>query len=260
MAASDFFWFGTGVGANVESQAGYASDPQTSAGYTAGTTASSPKLNKSWRQATMASALIGKIIVDQLGADCLDDGNLAAIEANFLSALAAILTPVGSILFYAKNAVPTGFLPCDGSAVSRTTYARLAALASSISYGAPFGPGDGSTTFNVPDLRGQFVRSFDSGGSIDPGRTFGSTQADTVKAHKHISPWGENDYPPSRVSPFGETSQNDQWGAASDDQDNPLWYTNDGSIWRGNDPNSGSGVIGSETRPKNVALLACIKF
>jgi microcystin-dependent protein len=67
------------------------------------------------------------------------------------------VTPAGSLMAYAASTAPTGWLLCDGSAVSRTTYATLFAAISTT-----WGTGDGSTTFNVPDLRGQFLRGFDS--------------------------------------------------------------------------------------------------
>lgn len=56
--------------------------------------------------------------------------------------------PVGEIKDFGNLALPSGYLPCDGSAVSRTTYAELFAKV-----GTQFGVGDGSTTFNVPDRR-----------------------------------------------------------------------------------------------------------
>jgi microcystin-dependent protein len=66
------------------------------------------------------------------------------------------VTPPGSLMAYAASSAPSGWLLCDGSAVSRTTYAALFAVISTT-----WGAGDGSTTFNVPDLRGQFLRGFD---------------------------------------------------------------------------------------------------
>lgn len=64
-----------------------------------------------------------------------------------------IPTPIGTILAYAAESAPTGFLICDGSLVSRTTYANLFAVVKT-----RFGRGNGSTTFKLPDLRGQFLR------------------------------------------------------------------------------------------------------
>jgi microcystin-dependent protein len=62
------------------------------------------------------------------------------------------VTPAGAILGYGNTTAPSGWLACDGTAVSRTTYAALFAA---ISTG--YGVGDGSTTFNVPDFRGRVI-------------------------------------------------------------------------------------------------------
>lgn len=59
-------------------------------------------------------------------------------------------TPAGAVIFFAGAAAPTGWLLCNGQAVSRTTYAALFAA-----IGVVYGVGNGSTTFNVPDLRGR---------------------------------------------------------------------------------------------------------
>ena len=61
--------------------------------------------------------------------------------------------PAGTVLPFANNTTPTGYLYCNGSAVSRTTYAKLFSA-----IGTTYGKGDGSTTFNLPDLRGKFVQ------------------------------------------------------------------------------------------------------
>jgi microcystin-dependent protein len=90
--------------------------------------------------------------------------------------------PVGSIqaLAYVPGAPISGWLYCNGDAVSRSTYADLFAA-----IGTTYGVGDGSTTFNLPDLRGVFLRGRDDGKGYDSGRTIGSYQADDNKAHTH---------------------------------------------------------------------------
>ena len=76
---------------------------------------------------------------------------------------AVVTTPTGAVQTYAAAAAPTGWLICDGSAVSRTTYADLFGVIS-----ATYGNGDGSTTFNLPDLRGRVVAGYAaSGGHTD---------------------------------------------------------------------------------------------
>lgn len=78
---------------------------------------------------------------------------------------------IGFVHFYAATAVPNRYLICNGAAISRTTYAKLFAK-----IGTVFGAGNGSTTFNLPDLRGHFIRAFDANRGIDNGREFGSVQ------------------------------------------------------------------------------------
>lgn len=72
------------------------------------------------------------------------------------------------------------YLICDGRPVSRTEYADLFAV-----IGTTWGIGNGSTTFNLPDMRGVVPRGFDNGRGFDPGRSFASTQADEIKQHGH---------------------------------------------------------------------------
>lgn len=80
--------------------------------------------------------------------------------------------PAGAVQYFAMNTAPSGWLKANGQAVSRTTYATLFSA-----IGTTFGSGDGSATFNVPDLRGEFLRGWDDSRGIDSGRAFGSWQA-----------------------------------------------------------------------------------
>ncbi len=88
--------------------------------------------------------------------------------------------PAGAVQLFAMAAVPSGWLECNGSAVSRTTYANLFAA-----IGTLYGAGNGTTTFNLPDLRGEFVRGWDNGRSADPGRAMGTNQAAANNPHTH---------------------------------------------------------------------------
>lgn len=147
------------------------------------------------------------------------------------------LMPSGSIIYLARNTAPTGWLKANGAAISRTTYASLFSA-----IGTTFGAGDGSTTFNLPDLRGEFIRGWDNDRGVDMSRVFGSAQEDLLKNHKHTIRGG--DYFAARAG----------FDAAID------WYSqisnaNDASYY-GMDVSGG----GAETRPRNIALLACIKY
>lgn len=80
------------------------------------------------------------------------------------------LVPVGSIMPYAGTSEPTGWLLCYGQAISRTTYAALFAVV-----GTVYGSGDGSTTFNLPDLRGRVIAGQDDMGGSSANRLTGVT-------------------------------------------------------------------------------------
>lgn len=82
--------------------------------------------------------------------------------------------PAGAVQWFAAETPPTGWLECNGATVSRSTYPDLFNA-----IGTTYGAGNGSTTFKLPDLRGEFIRGWDNGRSVDPGRTFGSGQAST---------------------------------------------------------------------------------
>lgn len=113
-----------------------------------------------------------------------------------LTMLAAVvqqaLVPAGSILATGRATAPSGFLLCDGTAVSRTTYADLFTAISTA-----FGAGDGSTTFNLPDLRQRFplgkaasgtgATLGGTGGAIDHVHT-GPSHTHTGPSHTHTGP------------------------------------------------------------------------
>lgn len=87
---------------------------------------------------------------------------------------------VASVTSFARPTAPDGWLLCDGEEVSRTNYVRLFEAIGTI-----YGEGDGSTTFNLPDMRGLFVRGHDSSGKRDLKREFGSYQDDEIQSHSH---------------------------------------------------------------------------
>lgn len=134
--------------------------------------------------------------------------------------------PAGMVQAYAGSTAPTGWLKCNGAAISRTTYATLFAA-----IGTTYGAGDGGTTFNVPDLRGEFVRGWDDSRGVDSGRSLGSFQADEFKSHTHTFA--------GSVASGGE-------GRSDRDGSRATKTTN--------------ATGGNETRPRNISMLYCIKF
>lgn len=150
----------------------------------------------------------------------------------------AVAVPTGVVATFAMNSAPTGWLKANGAAISRTTYATLFAA-----IGTTFGVGDGSTTFNLPDLRGYFSRNWDDGRGIDSGRSFGSLQATRVNNIQTVGRAGGGLFTSITVDDNGTTSS--------------LIYTGG---FTGGDQALNFTKKGGDTYPGNIALLACIKF
>ena len=135
------------------------------------------------------------LAADNVGTTQIADASVTL--AKLATVLQNALTPSASILAYAGDTAPAGFLLCDGSQVSRTTYAGLYAIV-----GNRHGSGDGATTFHLPDYRARFLRGRANGSTLDPGRAsrtamntggatgdlVGSIQADEVGPHSHSIP------------------------------------------------------------------------
>lgn len=149
---------------------------------------------------------------------------------------ASQLLPPGLVAHFPTTTPPEGWLRCNGADVSRTTYAALFAVV-----GLTFGSASGST-FRLPDLRGEFIRGWDDGRGVDPGRALGSLQQDEIREHSHLSPTASG----RTTSPGREVPGS----SGSDGYDYADQY---GSI-----PVKSTG--GPETRPRNLSLLPCIKF
>ncbi|NKD86114.1 hypothetical protein HEQ63_07945 [Haematospirillum jordaniae] len=149
----------------------------------------------------------------------------------------AFPAPVGSVIMHAGQEPPPLYLKCNGALLSRAAYPELFTV-----IGTTFGSGDGATTFALPDLRGEFLRGWDGGRDVDPGRTFGSAQQSQSNHLSHV--WWNTD-PGIRgtvvVPEDGSWSSHVFVGA---------WVA-DGLAFRLN---------GAETRPRNIALHPCIRF
>lgn len=142
-------------------------------------------------------------------------------------------TPAGAIQFFAMETAPVGWLKANGAEVSRVIYANLYAA-----IGTRFGAGNGKTTFNLPDLRGEFLRGFDDGRGVDIGRKLGDYQNDSLKSHNHLL-----NFKPVNASIYKPIVAGAELSSVG---------VGDNAI------TSNTGE--SETRPRNIALLACIKI
>ena len=126
------------------------------------------------------------------------DNVTSDINTQFTSANGKITSFVGCIQAFAQTTAPTGWMICDGSSNLNTyTYRVLHAVISNTWGGTAYNAGTTdqngeTTTFTIPDLRGEFLRGFNNGAGIDPdassrvgGDVVGSSQGDSTKAHLH---------------------------------------------------------------------------
>ncbi|MBL7773186.1 MAG: tail fiber protein [Chitinophagaceae bacterium] len=156
------------------------------------------------------------------------------------------LIPAGTIMAYGGTTIPNGWLLCDGALVISTTYPNLFAA---IDHN--FGGSGGN--FNLPDLRGRFLRGVDGLANNDPDKTsrtamalygqtgnnVGSVQADEVASHSH-------NFPHNLVAGYYVGSG---WGIGNG-SNNPIYGSDSGTLSSG----------GNETRPKNVYVNYIIKY
>ncbi|MBX9408247.1 phage tail protein [Pseudomonas baetica] len=176
-----------------------------------------------------------------------DSYTKAEVEA--LIAKASAL-PVGSIVAFPVDAPPPGFLELDNSVRSSATYPDLSAY-----LGGKFNKGDeGVGNFRLPEARGEFLRGWDHGRGVDAGRAAGSFQSDSLKAHYHSIPTGSGGG--QAVDPNGETPTVVLKDTAADwilrtEGDNAEL-----TIGRVRTYNFGAAT---ETRPRNIAVMWCIK-
>jgi microcystin-dependent protein len=172
-------------------------------------------------------------------------GEIKAQRITLEEPIVTVIT--GSVLIWLTATPPEGYLECDGSAISRTEYASLFEV-----IGTSFGEGDGSTTFNLPDFRGQFLRGWDHGAGVDPdagertnrgdgttGDNVGTKQGDKFKAHTH------------GVKQYRSGSSNGQIREGTGSYKYP---------WGGVTTVQSQATGSSETRPKNINVMYIIKY
>jgi hypothetical protein len=140
---------------------------------------------------------------------------------------------IGTILWFAVSSAPIGYLECAGQSVVRSDYSQLFNVIGTL-YGSV-----NNSEFTLPDLRGEFIRGWDHGKGIDNARTFASNQLDAISNHYHAT-------------------ESHEAGMRAGEGGNP-GYVNYGS----SDGHYTGGALGAlsalETRPRNIALLPCIK-
>lgn len=170
--------------------------------------------------------------------------------------------PAGTVAYFPMSSAPTGWLKCNGSTISRSSYPDLFAA-----IGTAYGAGNGSTTFKIPDYRGEFIRSWDDSRGIDTTTTSNTSRSLNSYQKGSINAWNqpesENYFGYMKCAPdntlkkgqdiLGYDTAHDSYSGSTTGHDT-AGPTNTTSWWTAN--GWGAGV----TRPRNFALLACIKY
>lgn len=209
MAANYILPFAQGGGANVQDTPTYTADAARPLGHQPGV-ARSNFANKAMRQASAMVAGLAQFLADNQATDVTDDLLAAAISTMMTNACkAAAQSPAGTIVWIPGTSPLPNTVKINGALLSRATYPRLYTFGNTsgnmaASDGAwvsgQFSPGDGTTTFRVPDIRGYILRAFDDGRGIDAGRLIGSVQADQMLTHGHTT----NESPHAHATSVGD--------------------------------------------------------
>ena len=157
--------------------------------------------------------------------------------------------PTGLIIDWPFDTLPSGYLFCDGSAISRSTYAALFAVASTT-----YGIGDGSTTFNIPDRRGEFVRGWANGSANDPDRAARTDRGDGTSGDVVGSKQGQN------TGVHGHTGSGSVTAAGNPFGGGGLAYVADGVPFTYGVSVAVNNSTGSESRGRNVYSKMCIRY
>ena len=158
----------------------------------------------------------------------------------------ALANPTGTIIAFAADNPPTGYLACNGQEVSRTTYSALFSV-----IGTKYGAGDGSTTFKVPDLRGEFLRGTGT-------NTTTRHSGESVGVH-------QNEGLPNISGTLGDVESNSASGAFSRTTGTVHVGTGNGASTFGTitfSASNSNAIYGasSHVTPTNTSVLYCIKF
>ena len=174
-----------------------------------------------------------------------------------LSALDNVVgVPTGTEVTWATSSPPTGWLEENGASISRSTYAALFAVIG-VTYGSA-----SSTTFTLPDARGEFIRGWAHGSANDPGRAartnrgdgttgdvVGSKQLDQIQGHRHA---GLYNYGGTIGNSYNQHPSTTGGTGGTDAHSNVRDPTSDGT--------NGAPRTGAETRVRNTNRMIIIKF
>lgn len=149
----------------------------------------------------------------------------------------------GQLIEFAGNAAPDGFLPCNGAAVSRTTYAALFNVIGTI-----WGAGDGSTTFNIPNFINKFVKGSSTSGTVN-AETLPNIRGSIIPNGTGFLTQGTS---ANTTGALSVTKNNNRASSGGSDSTYNIFLN----------ANASSSVYqdGAKVQPDNATVLICIKY
>ncbi len=241
-------------------------------------------------QLAATAVTTAKIANDAITSDKIADGSITtaliandAVEPNKVNQTTAAgwgFTPAGTVIWYAGSTAPTGYLKANGDSIPNGSGTVQGVTTDFSGLYAVVGA-------NVPDLRGEFIRALDDGRGVDSSRGIRTAQTDVIKSHTHVATTGtdgahthtfttDNDGAHTHTMSYGNDAEHGGPSSQIKEQgqtDNPSTHTTSSTSHQHsgttNTTNSththnisvqNNADGGTETRPRNVALLACIKY
>lgn len=201
-------------------------------------------------QQTSFVRLSGDTMTGYLTLNANPVANLHAATKQYVDAVAGDL-PIGTVMYFAASSAPTGWFECDGRILNTASFPDLFA-AIRYTYGGA------GVSFNLPDLRGEFVRGWDRSSTqgargVDSGRVFGSLQTDAMRPLTGEAPMYAINGFGTGTGVFSQPPQNANGNGTA-----PGTFANYGL--RFNSQAALPSNTANEIRPRNVALLPCIKY
>ena len=200
---------------------------------------------------TTVKILNANVTEDKLAAESVSTTKLKATTTSGMG-----FNPVGTVIWFAGNTAPTGYLKCNGDAIPNGT-GTVQSISSN--YSALYAIVGG----NIPDIRGEFIRGWDDGKGTDSGRSIRTTQTAQNESHTHTATSTVTD--PGHNHTFNQ--RNDNVTGRGDNDEHSLVNNTTDSTGTAASNTTGISVStsnatqgGNEARPRNIALLACIKY
>lgn len=191
-----------------------------------------------------------------LDGDDVTDSTINSLRGDLVIGTNLTNVPPGAVMAFAMDYAPAGWLDCNGDPVSRTTYAALCAA-----IGERYGSGNGTTTFNLPDLRGYFIRGEGTNSDGTASGPFAERQLDAFQGHWHSfgAATGFECSLDTNTCP-ADIIQCTSTGSTTAISGSNILQTKNHVRSATTDGTNGAPRIASETRPRNIVMKYAIKY